>query len=198
MLCHPGPFTEQVLSAINVHKPQYLKVSVHTDRGLSYSCRNKLLLPDLNLQKRLCVYPTKVPNWEFMFICHKQYKVSPTTPFFFLVYTEIAKCWDQISEVSYLSSMVVNISILRINVSSHVEVLSGQHRLLLLHVHTAPFDQSVGSQLQNKGRETSATLVFLHIEDFVTITVITFHMTSFSHWQVSIILSRNNFRIDPK
>lgn len=98
-----------------------------------------------------------------MLFCHNQYKVSPMTPFFLLVYTEIAKCWDQISKVSYLSSMVVNISILRINVSSHVEVLSGHHRLLLLHVHTAPFDQSVGSQLQEMVRETSATPVFLHI-----------------------------------
>lgn len=82
---------------------------------------------------------------------------------FLLVYTEIAKCWDQISKVSYLSSMVVNISILRINVSSHVEVLSGHCRLLLLHEHTAPFDQSIGSQLQNMAREMSATPVFLHV-----------------------------------
>lgn len=85
------------------------------------------------------------------------------TPFFLSAYTEIAKSLDQISNVSYLSSMVINISILRINVSSHVEVLCGQHRLLLLHVHTAPFDQSVGSQLQNTVKETSATPVFLHV-----------------------------------
>lgn len=98
-----------------------------------------------------------------MFLCHKQYKVSPMTPFFLSVCTGIAKSWDEISEVSYLSSMVVNISILRINVSSHVEVLGGQHRLLLLHEHTAPFDQSVGSQLQNTARETSATPLLLHV-----------------------------------
>lgn len=139
-------------------------------RGLSYSYRNKLLLPDLNSKTDRVFIPQSSQLGVHIFLPQTVWNVSNDTIFPFSI-TEIAKCRDQISRVSYLSSMVVNISVLRINVSSHVEVLGGEHRLLLLHVHAAPFDQSVGSQLQNTARETSATPVFLHISGFITLTV---------------------------
>jgi len=65
-----------------------------------------------------------------------------------------------VNRSTYLTSVVVHIGVPRVNLGSHVEILSGEHGLLLLHVHAAPLDQSVGSQLQTRrgttdGQETT-------------------------------------------
>lgn len=62
VLYHTRPPLKKVLSAVNVHKTWYLcfQSAFHPQWAelllqciLSCSCRNKLLLPDLNLQNRL-------------------------------------------------------------------------------------------------------------------------------------------------
>ena len=65
----------------------------------------------------------------------------------------------------YLSSVVINISILRINVGSHVKILSRQQRLLLLHVHAASFDKSICSELytQNEKRFIITTFILIKV-----------------------------------
>ena len=43
---------------------------------------------------------------------------------------------------------MIHIRVLRIDVGSHVKILSGQQRLLLLHVHAPSFDECVCSKLR--------------------------------------------------
>lgn len=58
--------------------------------------------------------------------------------------------------VSYLAPVVIHIRVVFVDLCCHVEVLYGQDRLLLLHVHAPPLDQSVGSELQQKERQLQA------------------------------------------
>lgn len=56
---------------------------------------------------------------------------------------------------------MINICILRIKVSSHIKILSGEHRLLLLHIHTASFDESIRTKLLQETRDYCLIQIFL-------------------------------------
>ena len=49
------------------------------------------------------------------------------------------------SATSYLTPVVIDIRVACVDLGRHVEILCGEQRLLLLHVHAATLDQSVGS-----------------------------------------------------
>lgn len=58
--------------------------------------------------------------------------------------------------VSYLSPVVIHVRVVFVDLCCHVEVLCGEDRLLLLHVHAPPLDQSVGPELQHSERKLQA------------------------------------------
>lgn len=51
--------------------------------------------------------------------------------------------------LSYLSPVMVDISITWVNFCSHVEILRGVLGLLLLHVHASPFNECISTQLKH-------------------------------------------------
>jgi len=58
----------------------------------------------------------------------------------------------QPASVPHLSPVVVDVRVARVDLGGHVEVLRGEHGLLLLHVHAASLDERVGPQLGGGGR----------------------------------------------
>lgn len=47
--------------------------------------------------------------------------------------------------MSYLTPVVIHVRVACVDLSCHVEVLCREQGLLLLHVHAATLDQSIGS-----------------------------------------------------
>lgn len=56
--------------------------------------------------------------------------------------------------MSYLTPVVIHVRVARIDLGCHVEVLRREQGLLLLHIHAATLDQSIGSQLQKSNGTT--------------------------------------------